>query len=179
MKNRKAKALVYLYTGTGAGKTTAALGACMRAVGHNLRVVVVQFMKGRKDIGEYKIQEKLKPYYEIYQFGRPEFVDLKNPSRKDINLAQKGLEFIEKEILKNPPYLLVLDEINMAAAIGLVNVKQVLKLLDKIPSKTTVFLTGRFAPAEFIARADTATEMVMIKHVLEKGGIPAKKGIQY
>ena len=175
----KKKALVYLYTGTGAGKTTAALGACLRTAGWGLRAVVVQFMKGRKEIGEYKIQEKLKPFFELHQFGRPEFIDLRNPAKKDINWAQKGLQFVEKEVLKNPPHLLVLDEINLAAAVGLVNIKQVLALLDKIPAKTTVFMTGRFAPSEFIARADTATEMVMIKHVLEKKGIPAKKGIQY
>jgi len=175
----KKKALVYLYTGTGAGKTTAALGVCMRTVGHGLRATVVQFMKGRKDIGEYKIQEKLKPNFELYQFGRPEFIDLRNPSKKDIDLAQKGLKFVEEKVLKNPPHLLVLDEINLAVAAGLLNLKQVLSLLDKIPAQTTVFLTGRFAPPELIARADTATEMVMIKHVLEKKGIPAKKGIQY
>jgi len=174
----KKKALVYLYTGNGAGKTTAALGVCLRALGHNLRAVVVQFMKGRKDIGEYKIQKKLKGF-ELYQFGRKGWVNLQNPAKEDIEAAQKGLKFIEEKILKNPPYLLVLDEINLAAAIGLVSVKQVIELLDKIPAETTVFLTGRFAPAELICRADSATEMVLIKHVLEKKGIAAKKGIQY
>jgi cob(I)alamin adenosyltransferase len=135
-------------------------------------------MKGRKDIGEYKIQAKLKNF-ELYQFGRRGWVDLKNPAKEDIEMARKGLRFVEEKILKNPPDLLVLDEINLAAAIGLISTKEVISLLDKVPAKTTVFMTGRYASEELINRADTATEMVMIKHVLEKQGIAARRGIQY
>lgn len=170
---------VYLYTGNGAGKTTASFGACLRTIGWNNRAVIVQFMKCRKEIGEVKIAKKLGRNFEIYQFGLKGWVDLKNPSIKDIEAAQKGLEFVENVVLKNPPHVLVLDEVNLAAAIGLLKINSVLQAIDKFPSSTTIFMTGRFAPKEFITRADTATEMVLLKHVLENRGIKAQKGIQY
>ncbi len=168
---------IYLYTGNGAGKTTAALGLALRSVGHEHKVVIVQFMKGRKDIGEYKIQEKLAPYYEIHQFGREGFVDLKNPAKEDIEIAQKGLEFA-KESLKKEPDVLILDEINIAVAINLLKVSDVLELINNIPEKTVVVLTGRHAPKEFIERSDFINEINDIKHPYQKN-IKSQKGIQY
>ncbi|HDJ96721.1 MAG TPA: cob(I)yrinic acid a,c-diamide adenosyltransferase [Candidatus Aenigmarchaeota archaeon] len=171
------RGFVYVYTGNGAGKTTAALGLALRAVGHKKKVIIAQFMKGRKDIGEWKVRKRLEPYYEIHQFGRKEFVNLKNPDKKDIELANKGLEFA-KEALKRKPFLLILDEINIAAAFGLVDKKDVLKLLKNVPPTTTVVLTGRYAPKEFVEIADFVNEVKDVKHPLRKG-IPAIKGIQY
>ena len=171
------KPLVYLWTGEGAGKTTSALGVALRSVGWNHKVVVVQFMKGWKNIGEYKIKKKLGKNYEIYQFGRKNFVNLKKPTKEDIKIAEKGLEFAEK-ILAKKPDLLILDEINLAAAIGLVKRKKVLALIGKANPKTTIYLTGRYAPKEFIERADFATEIKQIKHPSQKR-MPAKKGIEY
>jgi cob(I)alamin adenosyltransferase len=170
--------LVYLYTGTGPGKTTNALGLALRALGHNLRVVIVQFMKGRKEIGEWKIKEKLDKIglkYEIYQFGRPEFINLKQPAPIDKKLAKKGLQFAEK-IMKTAPDLLILDEINLAVAIHLLSPKDVLRLLSKIPKKTTVVLTGRYAPYELEWRADFVNEIVDKKRPKK---MPLIKGIQY
>ena len=92
--------MIYLFTGEGGGKTIAALGLALRAVGQNQKVVVVQFMKGRKDIGEYRIQRKLGPKYKVYQFGRKGFVNLKKPYEIDKKLAKKGFEFIKKIIIK-------------------------------------------------------------------------------
>lgn len=169
--------LVYLYTGEGEGKTTNALGLALRALGHGYKVIVVQFMKGRKNIGEYKIKERLGPEYEIYQFGRRGFVDLYNPSPEDIKRARKALEFARNQ-LKKKPRLLILDEVNLAAAFDLVDVKDVLKLLDEVPPDTTVVLTGRRAPKELIERADLVTLMHEEKHPMTKG-LPARKGIEY
>jgi len=174
---KKQKPLVYLWTGEGAGKTTSALGVALRSLGWNHKVVIIQFMKGWKNIGEYKIKKKLGKNYEIYQFGRKSFVNLRKPAKEDIKIAQKGIEFAEK-ILKKKPDLLILDEINLAAAIGLVPIKKVLKLIEKASPKTTIYMTGRYAPKEFIKRADFATEIRQIKHPAEKR-IPAKKGIEY
>jgi cob(I)alamin adenosyltransferase len=174
----KGRGLIYLYTGEGEGKTTNAFGMAMRAVGQGYRVVVVQFMKGRGDeIGEYRIQERLKPLYEVHQFGRKEFIDFKNPTKEDYELAWKGLEFAVKA-LESEPKLLILDEINLAVHFNLLRLKDVLLLLEKVPPETTVVLTGRRAPKELIDMADLVTEMSLVKHPYEKG-ISARKGLEY
>src|SRR3989338_11342510 len=99
----KKRAPVYLWTGMGWGKTTSALGAAMRCIGHGFKVIIIQFMKGRGDmIGEYKIRERLSPEYEIYQFGRPGWVNLNHPSKIDKELAEKGLKFAEECLEKKP-----------------------------------------------------------------------------
>jgi len=165
---------MYLYTGEGAGKTTSALGLALRVLGHNYNAVIIQFMKARKDTGEYRIRKRLKGY-EIYQFGRRGWVDLKNPSERDRALARKGLEKAE-HVLKRKPFLLVLDEINLAVAAGLLDVRDVLALLDKKPARTNIVLTGRRAPKELIARADFAHEVRPIK-MLKK--MVCEKGVQY
>jgi len=168
---------IHVYTGSGEGKTLTAFGLALRAVGHGYKVIIVQFMKGRKDVGEYKVRARLQPEYEIYQFGREDFVDLENPLPVDYELAKKGLEFAEKALEKRPR-VLVLDEMNLVAAIGLVKVEDVLRLLEKVPEETVVVLTGRKAPKEFIEVADLVTEMREIKHPY-KQGIEARKGIEY
>ncbi len=176
MEKRK-RGFIHLYTGDGEGKTLTAFGLALRAVGHGYKVIIIQFMKGRKDIGEYKIKDRLQPEYEIYQFGREEFIDLKNPEPIDYELARKALEFA-KEALKKRPRVLVLDEINLATAIGLVKVEDVLELLKDIPEETVVVLTGRKAPKELIEIADLVTEMKDIKHP-HRAGVEARRGIEY
>lgn len=168
--------LVYLWTGTGAGKTTSALGVALRSVGWGKKVVIIEFMKGQES-GELKVKDKLGDSYEVYQFGRKEFVDLKNPAEEDKKLAEEGLAFAEKKLLETKPDLLILDEINIAASAGLIEKQKVLDLLDKA-GETIVYLTGRYAPEEFIDRADFATEIRQIKHPADNG-IPARKGIEY
>ncbi len=168
--------MIYLYTGEGPGKTTNALGLALRSVAHKRRVVIIQFMKGRKDIGEYIIKDKLKPYYEIYQFGRKEFVNLKNPSEEDKKLAKKGLEFTKEIIEKGNYDLLILDEINLACAAKLINTDKVVNLLKKVPKEKDVVLTGRYAPSKLINIADFVNLVNLVK-MPEK--LEYKKGIQY
>jgi cob(I)alamin adenosyltransferase len=167
---------IYLYTGTGAGKTTNALGLALRSVGHKRRVVIIQFLKWWKKTGEYKIRSMLSPYYEIYQFGRKGWHGLSNLGEEDKKLAQKALKFAEKIVKEKKPHLLVLDEINLALYCKLLEVKDVLALLDKIPKKTDVVLTGRFAPKELLDIADFVNEIVDIKYPKE---MVTTKGIQY
>jgi len=170
---------IHVYTGDGGGKTTCALGLALRAIGQGCSVAVLQFMKGRKDIGEYKVKAKLKGHYDIRQFGRPGWVDLKHPSKVDFQLAHKGLAYAAKLMAsRDKPDILILDEINLAAAVGLVGVAEVLEFLDEVPDNTWVVLTGRQAPAQFINRADYVTDFVEVKHPFMKG-IPAHKGIEY
>ncbi|MCD6445908.1 cob(I)yrinic acid a,c-diamide adenosyltransferase [Candidatus Bathyarchaeota archaeon] len=181
---------VYLYTGNGAGKTTNALGLALRSVGHKHKVVIIQFLKWWKNIGEYKVRKMLEPYYEIYQFGRPgwigvkkrvaliggEKVKLENLKDEDRELARKALKFAEKVLREKKPHLLVLDEINLALHWRLLDVKEVLNILKDLPKRTDVVLTGRYAPKELIDRADFVNEIVDVKHP-EK--MTATKGIQF
>lgn len=173
----RGRAKVYLWTGNGAGKTTSALGVALRAIGHGKKVIIIQFMKGRQDaIGEYKIRHLLEPWYEIHQFGTRRFVNLKNPSKNDKDLAQEALAFA-RVAAKRKPFLLFLDEINLAVACGLVPLSDVLILLNEVPAKTNVYMTGRHAPKKLIQRADYATLVSPIKGPqLPKR---AKKGIDY
>lgn len=183
---------VYVYTGTGAGKTTNALGLALRSIGHGQKVVIIQFMKWWKKTGEYKIRNKLKPHYEIYQFGRSGWLktDDRNQEVKyrgmrfsvrtieelDKELARKGLEFAEKIMREKKPNLLVLDEINLAIKSKLLKIQDVLDFLKKIPRKTTVILTGRYAPKELIGRADFVNEIIEVKYPKK---FVTTKGIQY
>ncbi|MBW2999366.1 cob(I)yrinic acid a,c-diamide adenosyltransferase [Candidatus Woesearchaeota archaeon] len=170
------KAPVYLWTGPGWGKTTSALGVAMRCLGHGFKVIVIQFMKGRKDkIGEYRVKKLLGKKYEIHQFGRTGWVKLKKPSETDKKLAQKGLEFARKAA-KKKPFLLILDEINLAVSAGLLNEKEVLDFLDEIPPKVHVYLTGRKATKKLISRANYVNVINMKKGPKRLTG---EKGIDY
>jgi cob(I)alamin adenosyltransferase len=167
---------IYLYTGTGGGKTTNALGLALRSVGHKRKVVIIQFLKWWKHTGEYKIRKVLAPYYEIYQFGRKGWHGLGTLGEEDKKLAEKALRFAEKIVREKKPHLLVLDEINLALYCNLLDIKEVLEFLNRIPKKTDVVLTGRFAPKELIERAEFVNEVVDIKHPEET---VTTKGIQY
>ncbi|OYT32833.1 cob(I)yrinic acid a,c-diamide adenosyltransferase [Candidatus Woesearchaeota archaeon] len=167
---------IYVWTGIGAGKTTSSLGVALRTVAHGKKAVIVQFMKGRKDTGEFLIKDKLGPLYEIFQFGSEEFVDLKNPSEDDKKKAEEALAFAEKKMLEEKPFLLVLDEVNIAMSFGLIKTEDVLKLIKKCPEGVNLYLTGRFCPREVMEAADYVTEFVSLKKP-EK--MVATEGIEY
>jgi cob(I)alamin adenosyltransferase len=167
---------IYLYTGTGGGKTTNALGLALRSVGHHRKVIIIQFLKWWRKTGEYKIRKKLAPYYEIYMFGRKGWHGLGNLGEDDKKLAKKALEFAKKIVKEKKPHLLILDEINLALYCELLKIEEVLEFLDSIPKKTDVVLTGRFAPKALIDRADFVNEIIDIKHPEE---MVTTKGIQY
>ena len=181
---------MYLYVGTGGGKTTNALGLALRSVGHNKRVVIVQFFKWKKDIGEVLVQEKLAPFYEIYQFGREvwlgekdekaefagEKFDVECVKNEDKLLAKEALDFAAKVMREKKPHLLVLDEVGLATQWKMLDVKDVLSVLEKVPEETTVVMTGRLAPKEFVERADFVNEVKLVK-MPEK--FELTEGIQY
>ena len=167
---------VYLYTGTGAGKTTNALGLALRTAGHKRKVIVIQFLKWWKNTGEYKIRTSLAPCYEIYLFGRKGWHGLGRLGEEDKQLAHKALKFAEKMVKEKKPNLLVLDEINLAVYCHLLDVKEVLEFLDKVPKKTDVVMTGRFAPKQLIDRAEFVNEVVDVKYPKQ---MVTTKGIQY
>ena len=153
---------IFLYTGPGPGKTTNAIGLAIRSAGHGLKAVIIFFMKGRKDVGEFRIQEKLAPFYEAHLFGSPDLIDLRNPSQSDKDMAKQGIEFARRKLAEKP-HLLVLDEVNLAVAAKLLDVNEVLDLLDAIPEETDVVLTGRYASSELVNRADFVNVVADIK----------------
>lgn len=161
------KGLVYIYTGDGKGKTTAAIGSAVRAVGHGKRAVIIQFLK-KGDYGEKRSS------LEVYQFGREQFVF--EPQERDYELAREGIAFAEK-VLKEHPFLLVLDEINVALSMGLVDAGDVSNIIEG-RGETNIILTGRNAPREFMDRADLVTEMRNVKHPFDRG-IKGRKGLEY
>lgn len=169
----------YLYCGEGAGKTTNALGLALRSVGHKHKVVIIQFLKWWKETGEYKIAEMLKPYYEIYQFGREGWIGFKNLTDEDKKLCKEALNFTLDIVKNKKPDLLILDEINLALYLKLLSLEEVLSCLDQIldiSKETDVVLTGRYAPKELIEKVDFVNEIVDIKHPKD---IPTTKGVQY
>jgi cob(I)alamin adenosyltransferase len=169
----------YLFTGTGAGKTTNALGLALRSVGHERKVIIIQFLKWWKETGEYKISEMLKPYYEIYQFGREGWIGFKNLTEEDKKLCKDALDFSLDIVKTKKPNLLILDEINLAIYLKLISVEDVLNLLKQIldiSKETDVVLTGRFAPKELIENVDFVNEIIDVKH---PDKIPTTPGVQY
>jgi len=171
------KGYIQVYTGNGKGKTTAALGLSLRAAGHGLRTVIIQFMKGWIDYGELKGVEMLSPYVEIHQAGRDTFVNRKDPDPEDVRLAREGLELARNTILGKRADIVVLDEINCAVDFGLLPVKEVLDLLRRKPEGMEILLTGRGAPPEFLELADLVTEMREVKHYYAKG-VDARVGVE-
>ncbi len=169
---------VQVYTGDGKGKTTAALGLACRAVGHNMRVVMIQFMKGSIEYGELNTAKKLAPNLTIIQQGRENFVNRDNPDPVDMEMAQEGVELAERLMENEPPDILILDEINVALDYGLVSLEQVVRLMEKRPESMELVLTGRYAHPEVMKRADLVTEMVEIKHYYNMEGLDGRVGIE-
>lgn len=172
------KGLVQVYTGDGKGKTTAALGLGLRAVGHGLKVYVIQFMK-KWSYGEVEGARRLAPDLTIVQFGRKECVTKGDVSDIDVKLAKEALKHAE-DVIKSGEYdVVVLDEVNVAVGWGLLSVNDVLKLIKGKPSNVELVLTGRYAPKELLDVADLVTVFKEAKHPYKELGITARKGIEY
>jgi cob(I)alamin adenosyltransferase len=171
------KGTIQVYTGNGKGKTTAALGLAMRACGHGLKVLMVQFMKGSTNYGEVIIFSKL-PGFTLIQSGLPTFVEKGNPSEEDLRLAREGMDIARKAVDESSCDMLILDEINCAVEYGLVTAREVLDLIERRPPTMEVVMTGRYAPEEFIEIADLVTEMKEIKHHFASG-LQMREGIEY
>ncbi len=178
------RGLVIIYTGDGKGKTSAALGNVFRALGHGMRVLVVQFFKGDWPVvfGELE-SAKRHPKLEILQLGKG-FVKImgdQKPLEEHRIAASAALDLAKKRIFSGEYDLVVLDEICYAIShldIQLVALSDVLEIVSKKPAHTHLVLTGRAAAPELIARADLVTEMKEIKHPFSQG-IPAQKGIDF
>jgi cob(I)alamin adenosyltransferase len=167
---------IHIYTGSGKGKTTAAIGLGIRATGANNKVFMIQFMKGRR-YSELESLDKIKNF-DYIQFGRDEFVSKEKPAEIDINLAKKGFDFAKKIMSSNKYDMLILDELNVAVDFNLISLEKVIKLINQKPDKMELILTGRYAHPELVKIADVVTEMLEIKHPYHSG-IMARKGIDF
>jgi len=175
--DKKRKGLVQVFTGNGKGKTTAALGATLRALGHGLRVYIGFFMKGKYSYGEFSILAKL-PNIEMANYGFRYLTDPAHIKPEEIDQAKQALSAARKAMLSGRYDLIVLDEINVASGLKLIEPDDVITLIKDKPENVELILTGRYADNKVIEMADLVTEMVKIKHPFTNG-IPARKGIEY
>jgi cob(I)alamin adenosyltransferase len=167
---------VQIYTGDGKGKTTAATGLAVRAVGAGRRVFIGQFIKA-KDSHEMALLRERCPEVTVEQFGQGRFIR-GNPTPDDIAMARQGIERL-REVLTGGVYdVVVADEANGALGAGVIELDALLGLLDVRPSDVELVITGRNAPQELVDRADLVTEMRKVKHGFDTG-IPAREGIEY
>ncbi|UCF63019.1 MAG: cob(I)yrinic acid a,c-diamide adenosyltransferase [bacterium] len=173
------KGLVIVYTGNGKGKTTAALGMVVRAIGYNWKVLMVQFIKGDWMYGELEGYKKLAPNFVLKRMGKG-FVRImgdKKPIEDHITAARTALKYV-RDNMDQDYDIVILDEVNVAIKEKLLTVKEVLDVIRNRPSYLNIILTGRNAPKKFIEIADLVTEMTEIKHPFQKG-ILAQPGVDY
>jgi cob(I)alamin adenosyltransferase len=170
------RGLVQVYTGNGKGKTTAAFGLALRAIGRGLKVYVIQFIKGGFDYGELYIVDKL-PNLTLKAFGRGKFI-VDKPSKEDIKSAEEALSLAESVVKSGEYDIVILDEINVALNLKLISLERVIGLIKNKPRHVEIVLTGRYAPNEIIEIADLVTEMREVKHPYNKG-CQARRGIEF
>jgi cob(I)alamin adenosyltransferase len=171
------KGIIHIYTGNGKGKTSAAFGLALRALGRGFKVYCIQFIKGGFDYGELHIVDSL-PNMTLKAFGRGKFITDSPPSKEDVKLAEEAMSLAEEVVKKGEHDVVILDEINVAVSLGLIRVERVLNVMQNKPKHVELVLTGRYATEEVVREAQVVTEMKEIKHPFSKG-LQARKGIDY
>ena len=166
------KGYIHVYTGNGKGKSTAAFGLAVRAVGAGLKVIIIHFLKGQ-EYSEHSSFRKLGIDYEFY--GTKEFI-VGEPSEEVRELARNGLKRALKAFEEGYD-VVILDEVNVSVYMKVLTVEEVMKVIKAKPDDVELILTGRYAPDEFIEIADLVTEMKEVKHYYQKG-IQARRGIE-
>ena len=166
---------VQVYTGDGKGKTTAAIGLAIRALGAGWRVYIAQFLKGG-EYSEHKALAKFADHLTIKTYGRNVYIKGK-PEDKDRRLAQAAYKEIAEIVASGRYRLVILDEANVAVHYGLLTVEQILDLIDRRAEGVELVITGRYAHSRLIDRADLVTEMREVKHYFARG-IRARKGVE-
>ena len=174
------KGIIIVYTGKGKGKTTAALGIVLRAVGHGYKVGMIQFIKGEWYYGELTSSKRLEPEFELIAAGRGfvGIIDDDHPIEDHQKAAKDAIEVAKQKIASGNYDIMILDEINYAAKLNLISQQDILDIIAAKPEKTSLVLTGNYVPEAIMAAADLVTEMREIKHPYQKG-IKAKKGIDF
>jgi cob(I)alamin adenosyltransferase len=173
------RGLIIVNTGPGKGKTTAAMGTALRAVGQGMRVLMLQFLKGSWHYGELDAVKVFGDKFIMKQMGRG-FVKVgaEKPDPEDVRLVEQAWAEADQAIHSGQWDLVILDEINYAISYGMLSPEKVAESLKKKPDMLHVILTGRNAHPTIVDIADTVTEMRQIKHAYEKG-VMAQRGIEY
>lgn len=170
------KGLVHVYTGNGKGKTTAAFGLALRAIGAGMKVFIGQFVKGKQYNENLAVARYLKNIT-VKQYGLGCFI-VNTPTEDDIIAAGKGLDEMRKIIKEGKHDLVIMDEVNIALYYKLIDVNQLIEIIKTKPDHVELVLTGRYAPQEIIDISDLVTEMKEVKHYYQQG-IEARDGIEY
>ena len=177
------KGLLIVHTGKGKGKSTAAFGLVLRALGNGMRVGIVQFVKGKWQTGERPVLERFADQVDLRVSGEGFTWETQDRAR-DIAAAEAGWaaakEMIEACRGEAPKYdMLVLDELNIVLRYDYLAVAEVVEALSNRPPNLHVVVTGRNAKPELIEAADLVTEMTMVKHPFREQGVKAQKGIEF
>ncbi len=173
------RGLIIVNTGPGKGKTTAAMGTALRAVGNGMKVLMLQFLKGSWHYGELDAVKAFGDNFVMKQMGRG-FVKVGGAETdpEDIRMVEAAWDEAAQAIRSGQWDLVVLDEINYAISYGMLDPAKVVETLAKRPEHVHVILTGRNAHPSIVEIADTVTEMKQVKHAYEKG-VMAQRGIEY
>jgi len=176
---KERRGLILVHTGNGKGKTTAALGLAFRAVGYDMKVLMLQFLKGGWKPGEYRAVKKFEPNFQIVPMGQGFlWIDAEDQEDRNRLLVRKAWDYGRQQVRGGGWDMVIFDEINYVIGYGLIPVPEVVDMLRTKPEMLHVVLTGRNAKDEIIELADTVTEMRPIKHAYEKG-TAAQKGIEF
>ena len=179
MSRRERRGLIIVHTGPGKGKTTAAMGMALRAVGHNFKTLMIQFIKGTWHYGELDAVKKLFPYFKIVHMGKG-FVQFgkDKPNSEHILAVIEAWKFSKAKIESDEFDMIILDEINYVVDYNFLPIDEVLKTLKSKPDRLHLVLTGRNAHPMIIEMADLVTEMREIKHPFQKE-LEAQRGIEF
>ena len=169
---------IHMYYGIGKGKTTASLGLAMRALGYGKKVIVISWLKGRKNIGEMQMAKSLGKNFVMKQFGPPYFTWDKQGDSEHKKKAKEGLKYLGEIIEKGKFDILVLDELMDAVTMGYISKSKTLKLIKKANKIGEVVITGHKPDPDFVKMADLVTEMKKHKHYFDKGQ-SAREGIEF
>lgn len=177
---RTEKGLIIVYYGNGKGKTTAALGVALRAIGYNHNICMIQFIKGEWNYGELYSSNRLKPNLELIVTGKGfvGIIDDDHLIEEHIQSSKNALKIAREKMSSNKYNLIILDEINYALKLNLITEEEVINLLESKPINLSIILTGNYISNRILDLADLVTEMKEIKHPYKKG-IKAKKGIDF
>lgn len=169
------KGYLQVYTGNGKGKTTAALGLSLRAAGAGMKVYIAQFLK-QGDYSEIKALERFSDAIVLEQFGLGQFVK-GQPTQAEIDAARDGLDKARQQLSSGDYDMVILEEANIAAAVGLFSVKDLMDVIQQRPDHVELVITGRSAAPEVMEKADLVTEMKAVKHYYDQG-VQARIGIE-
>jgi len=176
-KPQKTKGLLAVFTGNGKGKTTASLGLAFRALGHEQKVCIIQFIKGSWKYGELETAKQFSSLLDFHVMGRG-FTWKSDDLERDKAVALEAWEFAKKTIIENKHSLVILDELTYLPHYKMIEEKDILSVLRSKPKGMHVIITGRYASEDLIELADLVTEMVEIKHPF-KSGVKAQKGFEF